>query len=36
MLLEMVNRKAMLLLPKDESDWPDLDAARRHRQRFGY
>lgn len=36
MLLETVNRKAMLLLPKDESDWPDLDAARRHRQRFGY
>lgn len=35
-LLEMVNRRAVLFLPEDQSVWPDLEAARRHRRRFGY
>ena len=35
-LLDLVNRKALLFLPEDKVDWPDLEAARRHRQRFGY
>lgn len=35
-LLEMVNPKALLFLPNDQENWPDLSAARRHRLRFGY
>lgn len=34
--LETINRKALLVLPKDEANRPDLEAARRHRLRFGY
>lgn len=34
--LEVVNPKAILDLPKDPGHWPDLDAARRHRLKFGY
>lgn len=34
--LETINRKALLILPKDEANRPDLEAARRHRLRFGY
>ena len=34
--LEMVNRRALLIRPDDAYAWPDLDAARRHRQRFGF
>lgn len=36
MFLEIANRKAMLRLPEDPAHWPDLDAARRHRNKFGY
>lgn len=36
MLLEVTNRKALLFLPEEQSDWPDLEAARRHRLHFGY
>lgn len=35
-ILETINRKALLVLPEDEADWPDLQAARRHRLKFGY
>ena len=34
--LDAVNRKALLVLPEEQTHWPDLDAARRHRQRFGF
>lgn len=34
--LEAVNRKALLVLPEEQTHWPDLDAARRHRRRFGF
>lgn len=36
MLLEIANPAAMLRLPKDPAHWPDLDAAGRHRRKFGY
>lgn len=36
MFLEVCNPKAMLWLPSDPLHWPNLEAARRHRTRFGY
>jgi len=35
-LLDVTNPKALLFLPQEKEDWPDLEAARRHRLRFGY
>ena len=36
MLLEIANPTAMLRLPGNPAHWPDLDAAGRHRRKFGY
>lgn len=36
MILEVVNRTAMINLPSNPRSWPDLEAARRHRHSFGY
>ncbi|HWJ87684.1 MAG TPA: hypothetical protein VNS12_06410 [Pelagibacterium sp.] len=34
--IEAKNPTGKLILPQDRNAWPDLEAARRHRERFGY
>ena len=36
LMLETLNQASRLYLPADQAEWPDLEAARRHRQRYGY
>ena len=36
MFLEIANPAALLRLPEDPRTWPDREASRRHRHRFGY
>lgn len=36
LFIEAQNPTGKLILPQDRSAWPDMEAARRHRKRFGY